>query len=107
MLETFAPLLGGGIEQDLQKIRCPRIGIGPKGLDQVELRFRIAGARRDHGTAERPCTRIHQEAARGHVVGEGVEHHVARTQTHGMETARGRATGRPRVPRARRSAPVR
>lgn len=50
---------------------------GTIGLDKLEMRPSVAGARRDNGAAERPSGGNGGEAVRGEVTTEGIEHHAA------------------------------
>ena len=80
---------GGGVEQDLEEIRRAAVADRAIGLDQLELLLGIAGAGRNHRTAQRPRRGVEDEAAGRQMVAEGVEHHVA-----------GPETGRKQRPRA-------
>ena len=79
----------GGVEQDLEEVRRAAIGGGAEGRDHLELLLGVARSGRDDDAAERAGSRIHDEAARHEMIAEGVQHHVALAETHGMERARG------------------
>ena len=76
------------IEQDFEEIRRAAVADRAVGLDQLELRFGIAGPGRNDRAAERACGGIENEAARRQMIAEGVQHHVAGPKTRGEQRPR-------------------
>ncbi len=68
------------IEQDLEEIGGSAITDRAIGLDQLELRVGVAGAGRNYRATQRTGRAIEDEASRGQMIAEGVEHHVARAK---------------------------
>ncbi len=55
--------------------------------DGLDLKLRLAHARRNHRTAKRPRAGLQHHAGRGEVVGEGVVDQIAFTHAGGEERA--------------------
>ena len=85
------------VEQDLQEIRRADIARRPQMRDRLELLLGIAGAGGDDRAAERVRARLHDEAARREMIGEGIVHDVA---------GRGSRRRRARAPRSRNPCPA-
>jgi hypothetical protein len=75
------------VEQNLEEVRRAAISHRAIGLDQLELLLRIARPGGNDGAAERPRAGIHDEAARGQVIAEGVEDDVAPAEAGGKKAA--------------------